>query len=195
MIIFFKKNHTLSIRPVSAIIRTFASKNMADNYLENKMEEHRRGLSRPATKSPTRRAGVLAPGLHLLFPPLWIVLTADTAEDAAPYLTAMRSAGINVALCCSDGGKATSALAQKMGARLYPASCETEHIISELAANGHTPSWTVCLRTTLSNSRTISPAETSKGIPAQILARELLFMLHPEHESLLEAQNLFDIRR
>jgi len=109
MIIFFKKNHTLSIKPVSAIIRTFASKNMADNYLENKMEEHRRGLSRPATKSPTRRAGVLAPGLHLLFPPMWIVLTADTAEDAAPYLAAMRSAGINVALCCSDGGKATSA--------------------------------------------------------------------------------------
>lgn len=194
MIIFFKKNRTSSIRSLSAIIRIFASKNMADNYLENKMEEHRRGQTRPSAKSAVRRAGVLSPGLHLTFPPMWAAIIADTAAEAQPYVSTLRNAGISVALCCRNGGKEASVLAQRLGARLYPDSSETENILADLSANGHTPSWAINLRATPCSYRSISPTETSRDIPADILARELLFMLHPEHENLLKAQSLFDIQ-
>lgn len=166
---------------------------MADNYLENKMEEHRRSLHRPAVKSGARRAGVLTPGLHLNFPPLWVTLLADTATEAAPFVSAMREAGISVALCCRNGGKNASVLAQKFGVRHYPDNCGTEQLITDLARNGNTPLWILNLRTGASVPHSISLTPAATDIEPAILAREFLFLIHPEHKTLLEAQSLFAV--
>lgn len=170
-------------------------KNMADNYLENKMEEYRHGLRRPAVKSAARRAGVLAPGLHIQFPPVWIVILADTATEAAPFLSAMREAGLSVALCCRNGGKDASALAQRLGARLYRDTCATNHILADLAKNGNDPLWILKLRPDTHCRRSIVPAPATAGLPPAVIARELLFLIHPEHEALLDAQTLFTVCR
>lgn len=168
---------------------------MADNYLENKMEEYRHGQQRPTVKSAVRRAGVLAPGLHLNFPPLWIVLLAGTATEATPFLSAMREAGLSVALCCRNGGKNASVLAQKFGARLYPDSSSPDQILADLVKNGNDPLWILNLRHDTHCRRSISPTQAAADIPAAVVAREFLFLIHPEHEALLEAQTLFTVCR
>ena len=170
-------------------------KNMADNYLENKMEEYRHGLRKPAVKSAARRAGVLSPGLHIQFPPVWIVLLADTATEAAPFLSVMREAGLSVALCCRNGGKDATALAQRLGARLYPDTCATDHILADLAKNGNDPLWILKLRPDTHCRRSISPTPAAADISPTVLAREFLFLIHPEHDALLNAQSMFDVSR
>lgn len=166
---------------------------MADNYLENKMEEHRRSQARPAAKSAVRRAGVLAPGLHLYYPPMWILLLSRTAAEAAPYAEALRGAGLSVALCCREGGREAAVLAQKYGARLYPDTCDTGRMLADLEKNGNRPSRIIDLGTDC-GCAAICPSAAAEATPSAILARELLFLLHPEHEKLLESQTLFDLR-
>lgn len=165
---------------------------MADNYLENKMEEHRHSSGRQAVKRVFRRAGVLSPGLHLEYPPMWVAILADTAPAAEPYVATLRGAGISVALCCCNGGREASVLAQKFGARLYPDSCETDSLISDLAKNGNNPTWIIDLCNNCGH-KSISLSSNAEPIPAAILARELLFLIHPEHEKLLKSQTLFNI--
>jgi len=167
---------------------------MADNYLENKMEEHRRGTIRPAVKSASKRAGVLAPGLHLQYPPMWIAILAYTAAEVEPFVTVLRSAGISVALCCREGGREAVTLAQKFGARLYPDRCPIESLLADLAKNGSNPYIIVNLRSDSNIPGAIFVPALSSDIPASVLARELLFLIHPTHENLLKAQTLFEIQ-
>lgn len=94
---------------------------MADNYLEKKMEEHRRG---GIVKSNARR---LTPGgdrpgtVSFRIEPLRIFVTDGSFDYAPAIICRFRDAGCKVAFFSADE-KNGRELAQKSGARFYPAS-------------------------------------------------------------------------
>ena len=94
---------------------------MADNYLEKKMDEHRRG----AAVSPVRRRLSLTgerPGsVSLKIEPLRVLVSDVADEYAAAVVRKLRDAGCRVAFVSSDD-KAGRALAQSTGSRYYPSS-------------------------------------------------------------------------
>lgn len=93
---------------------------MADNYLEKKMEEHRRGSFKPqrrTTPSGTPPGKVLMP-----FDLQRAVLTADGTEVPpvlSAFAKALRCTGCRVALCC-EATKAATAFARQNSLLLVP---------------------------------------------------------------------------
>lgn len=166
---------------------------MADNYLERKMEEHRSGKATSHTTTPLRSSS-LQPGLHLLYPAMKIAVFAYSAPQAQPYVEALRAAGLNVALCCSAGGKEATALAQKTGARLYPDSCTYERLLADFSRIGAAPEYIIDLcNCAPSDSRRIRLSGHADKTAPEVLARELLFLIHPDHKQLLSLQSLFTV--
>lgn len=94
---------------------------MADNYLEKKMEEHRRAA---VAKSATRRiapTGERAGTISFKIDPLRVLVTDGMSGHSAAVISRLREAGCKVAFAGTDD-KGGRALAQKSGARFYPAS-------------------------------------------------------------------------
>ncbi|MDE5594200.1 MAG: hypothetical protein K2I89_01325 [Muribaculaceae bacterium] len=94
---------------------------MADNYLEKKMEEHRRG---GIAKSNARRltpSGDRLGTVSFRIEPLRIFVTDGSSDYATVIICRLRAAGCNVAFFSADE-KNGRELAQKSGARFYPAS-------------------------------------------------------------------------
>ncbi len=93
---------------------------MADNYLENKMEEHRRGGTarhyRPQLTPTGNRPGVLS----VKFPPRRVFVSGGASGIGKAIVKAFVNAGCRVAFCDIDikNGNKT---AQATGARFYPA--------------------------------------------------------------------------
>ena len=98
---------------------------MADNYLENKMDEYRRGLlSAPSRRKTTPSGYARGCASFLPFPPgLRVFVLADMpGEDE---LKAMVDAGCRVAFTGIDKTEGTR-LAQKCGAQYHPISPNDE---------------------------------------------------------------------
>ncbi len=165
---------------------------MADNYLERKMEEHLSGGT-TVRRSESIRSGVLQPGLHLAFPKMWLIVFADTADDAEPYVAELRSAGINVALSFVSGGTKAAKLSQKYGARLYPDKCEVDRMAADLAHNRVRAEYILDLRAEdILCGTAVRLSEQAKNLPPETVARAFLFYIHPLNTSLQAHQNLFD---
>lgn len=91
---------------------------MADNYLEKKMEEYRRGAVVKAARklSPTgERRGMIS----LKIDELRVFVTDASTDNSAAIVRRLREAGCKVAFVCGDD-KAGRNLAQASGARHYP---------------------------------------------------------------------------
>lgn len=94
---------------------------MADNYLEKKMEEHRRGALSRTNVRRMPLSGEQPGTVRMKIDTLRVIVT-DGAGDYAPAIIGrLRGAGCRVAFR-SDDEKGGRALAQKSGARFYPAS-------------------------------------------------------------------------
>ncbi|MCM1066499.1 MAG: hypothetical protein NC418_02875 [Muribaculaceae bacterium] len=104
---------------------------MADNYLEKKMEEHRRGASLPARHTPTFiPAGAVCFRLGEMRV-LVVRLDADPAAGSA-IVRAFRRAACKVAFVWDDR-TCGSRLAQESGSRHYPfGSDSAERAIADL---------------------------------------------------------------
>lgn len=92
--------------------------NMADNYLERKMEEHRAGhgqVYRPKLTPSGKRQGELT----FKFPPRRVLVTGGASGIGRAIVKAFCDAGCKVAFCDSDTAAGTST-AQALGARFYP---------------------------------------------------------------------------
>lgn len=93
---------------------------MADNYLENKMEEHRRGADITYRRRLSPTGG--RPGeVCLKIAPLRVLVTDGGTEAGAAIVRRLRSAGCRVAFAASDG-RAGTRLAQESGSRFCPSS-------------------------------------------------------------------------
>ena len=94
---------------------------MADNYLEKRMEEHRRSASvKPAVIRRTPigdRIGTVS----FKIDPLRVLVTDGESDHASAIICRLREAGCKVAFVSADD-KGGRALAQKSGARFYPCS-------------------------------------------------------------------------
>ena len=182
----------------SGIITNFVSSIalilMADNYLEKRMEEHRAGRDRVAVRSTASRAGCLQPGIHLQYPPMRVVVFAANAAEASPFVETLRGAGLSVALCCTYGGKAAVEMSQRHGARLYPDGSAPEGVVADFCRIGNLPMWVVdlCGAVEVGKSRILLSEQAKTEAPG-VLARMLLFMIHPEHGSLLANQSIFEV--
>lgn len=99
---------------------------MADNYLENKMEEYRSG------KLSGRHRKLSSPQIRHSpsYPELKVFVAAEKADLRKAIVTEFRNAGCKVAFCDTDL-KASAAFAQHNGSRFYPASDE------EMSNPGH----------------------------------------------------------
>jgi len=166
---------------------------MADNYLERKMDDYRNGRMKSAARGgAAARAGTLTPGLHISFPPMKVAVFASDAVQAQPFVAALRGAGITVALCCRDGGRQAVVLSQQFGLRLYPDGCASDRLLADFSRIGGAPTHVVDLCGVVTGRRLVPSPAAAKTDPA-VLARELLFIIHPEHEALLTNQTLFEL--
>ena len=94
---------------------------MADNYLEKKMEEHRRGT---AVKPPRRRLSPIGerPGMvSFKIEQLRVFVTVASTEYGAAIVRRLSEAGCKVAFTSEDD-KTGRELAQTSGARHYPST-------------------------------------------------------------------------
>lgn len=94
---------------------------MADNYLEKKMEEYRSGA---LSRTNVRRkpiSGEQSGSVRMKIDMLRVIVTDGAGEYAPAIIGRLREAGCKVAFR-SDDEKGGRALAQKSGARFYPAS-------------------------------------------------------------------------
>lgn len=91
---------------------------MADNYLENKMEEHRRVAAAPKRHLSTT-AGVRPGEVCLKIAPLRVLVTDGEAEASVAIVRRLRSAGCRVAFVTEDANKGRR-LSQETGSRYYP---------------------------------------------------------------------------
>lgn len=166
---------------------------MADNYLESRMEAYRAGKLSARRQSSVRRAGTLSPGLHLTYPAMVILLLADDAANAEPYLEVFRHAGLSVCLQCRQGGAEAVGLAQRYGARLYPEDAEVPHMLDDICRTYKKEVSHIVCPGSFKTDGAISPAEAAKNTEPRSLARQLLFLLHPYNEILLHNQSLFHV--
>lgn len=93
---------------------------MADNYLEKKMEEHRRGTVRTVARSLSpvgERRGTVS----FKIDDLRVLVTDGDSDCGAATVRRLREAGCKVAFVAADNRTGRN-LAQAVGARHYPAS-------------------------------------------------------------------------
>ena len=118
---------------------------MADNYLENRMEEYRSGrLASRSRSTQAMRAPRRADTLTLRYDPMTALILADALTPVvAETVAAFTAVGCRVAFTCADV-KEGNALAQRSGARYYPATFTPGAIADDIAARwGGRPDVTV----------------------------------------------------
>ncbi|MDE6310589.1 MAG: hypothetical protein K2L96_02075 [Muribaculaceae bacterium] len=103
---------------------------MADNYLENKMDEYRRGLlSAPARRKTTPSGHARGCACFLPFPPgLRVFVLTDRPDETE--LRALVDTGCRVAFTGRDKAEGTR-LAQSCGAQYHPISAYDERAVKQ----------------------------------------------------------------
>lgn len=100
---------------------------MADNYLENKMEEYRSG------KLTARRVIASSPrpknAFPLTFPPLRVLVTGGACGIGRSIVEIFRTIGSQVAFCDIKKAEGTE-VAQRTGARFYPLDVTDENSLT-----------------------------------------------------------------
>lgn len=159
---------------------------MADNYLENRMEEYRSG--RLASKSRTTTA-MRSPKRHdtltLHYPPMTVaVIAAELSPVISETIQAFTGVGCRVAFTAANN-KEGNALAQRSGARFYPSTFTHDAIIADLTARwGAEPDLSVIFTVTTCHGthRSINAVKwLTAPVAADITARHILYLAHPDN--------------
>lgn len=108
---------------------------MADNYLENKMDEYRRGAAAKTVKRHLSPSGTRPGTVSLKIEPLRVLVTDVSDDYGAAIVRQLRDAGCRVAFVCGDD-KSGRALSQSTGSRYYPASLGGSTVADLTAAWG-----------------------------------------------------------
>lgn len=100
---------------------------MADNYLENKMEEYRAGKLAPR-RTVVKSSGPKNP-FPLSFPPLRVFVTGGASGIGQSIVKLFREVDAHVAFCDINKEKGTY-VAQRTGARFYPVDVTDEDCLT-----------------------------------------------------------------
>ena len=159
---------------------------MADNYLERRMDDYRSGRLAPKTRKAAG-SSVPADALVLRYPAARVLLRADRLTPGLEALVrALRGVGMRTAVWCDADA---SRLCMREGARCYPPSMTEERVLADLDAHwgglDHAIVTGEC-RLSAGHLRVDFPG----GIDEAVVARGVLFLLHPDNAPLLRAQIL-----
>lgn len=159
---------------------------MADNYLERRMDDYRSGRLAQKSRKPSATS-LPADAMVLRYPALRILLRDDALTPGLVSLVkALRRVGLRVAVWC---GEDASALCMREGARCYPSRMEAHRVLADLDAR-----WGGVDRAVVLGDATLPGASLRarfpEGADSDLLARAILFVLHPDNSPLLEAQIL-----
>lgn len=163
---------------------------MADNYLENRMEEYRSGrLASRSRTTPSMRAPKHDNALVLRYPPMCIAVISDSPTTLAEAVVrAFTSVGCKVAFSANDI-KWGNQLAQRSGARFYPATVSTEDMIADTVSRWDKIDRIITLAQVVTDSYPCpvinATCYASSSIDPTVLARYILFLSHPDNTPLL----------
>ncbi len=109
---------------------------MADNYLEKRMEEYRSGrLAVRSRTSSSMRAPRRNDSLTLRYEPMTVAVIADVMHPVvAETIGAFTAVGCRVAFMAADVREG-NAVAQRTGARYYPAALGLEGMLADMTAH------------------------------------------------------------
>ena len=165
---------------------------MADNYLEKRMEEYRSGrLAVRSRTSSSMRAPRRNDSLTLRYEPMTVAVIADVMRPVvAETIGAFTAVGCRVAFMAADVREG-NAVAQRTGARDYPAALGLEGMLADMTAHwGCPPEVAVTFMPSLSPrgvaSRVIEAYRWLTDSPdPSVLARHILYLAHPDNAFLL----------
>lgn len=160
---------------------------MADNYLEKRMDDYRSGRLTTKARTVIKTTPRLAPNQLLLeYPELKIAVSPALAPELIKEIVRQfRTVGAKVAFSLPDAKEGTD-LAQRHGARFYPASKfpQISQIISDLNrqwggvdVNIVTPEDKLF---TVGEAKTITVDKKITTHPIEKLTRSLLIQSHPD---------------
>ena len=175
---------------------------MADNYLENRMEAYRSGrLATHNRTSASMRAPRRSNQLTITYPPMTVLIVADESGGlVADTLSAFTSTGCRVAFTSPDI-KVSTSLAQRTGARYYPAGMTFDSIMNDIMGHWGVPDVILLFdpdsdsigklseSVRMINARRI--CENNRGTATAVLARHLLYLSHPDNAFLLDSSGDF----
>ncbi|MCM1051417.1 MAG: hypothetical protein NC349_05595 [Paenibacillus sp.] len=175
---------------------------MADNYLEKRMEEYRSGrLASTSRSTPSMRSPRKNNQLSLSYDPMVVVIIGITpGEELAETIMAFTSVGCRVAFT-SGNPKASTALAQRSGARYYPEGYAWDAMLADITSRWGEPaifiaftsdaddgtSVAVSCRSLPPSTRIINASALTGRAPARVIARHLLYLAHPSNAFLLDS--------
>lgn len=164
---------------------------MADNYLENRMEEYRSGRLASKSRTTTAMRSPKRPDtLTLHYPPMTVaVIAAELTPVVAETIRAFTGVGCRVAFTVTDS-KEGNTLAQQSGARFYPSTFTHDAIIADLTARwGSEPDLSVTFTgaTCSGTHRSIDATGwLTSPAPAGITARHIIYLAHPDNAFLTD---------
>lgn len=162
---------------------------MADNYLERKMDDYRAGrlAQRPASSPRPRTSNDL---LTLRYPRLRVLLwSLHVTPRLEALVKALRSVDMRVAVY--TGSAPATSLCNRHGARCYPPSITIDSVVRDIKA--HWGAIDTCI--VIDHGVGPLPAATLRadfpqGADPAVIARAILFMLHPDNATLLPLQHI-----
>lgn len=157
---------------------------MADNYLERRMDDYRSGR---LSVKPTPRTMLPKDALVVRYPAFAVLVIAGGSEYDEIVVEQLCRVGLKVSFTHPDH-KAGTALAQRVGARLYPATMEMDKILADMDVR-RTPASLVLVaegcEVPACGPLLAFHYSPVPEIEKQMSARLLLFALHPDCRPLL----------
>lgn len=168
---------------------------MADNYLERRMDDYRSGrLASRSHSTPSMRAVKRPDTLTLTYPPLRVaVFAAGLTPVAGETVKALASAGCTIDFTSADT-KASTELAQRTGARFYPAATVSpDSMIEDIIARRDGIDVAVVFGGMAGKSSPLPAARVidadalpvSQEAAPETVARFILYLVHPDNAGLL----------
>lgn len=170
---------------------------MADNYLENRMEEYRSGrLARHSRSTASMRSPRKDNQLVISYPSMTVLIISDVIDGfVSETVAAFCRVGCRVALL-TDDYKVGKEVAQSTGARYYPSSYSIRSAIEDIYSHWGVEPEVVVDFCGVKESQSISLAFHRKidGLywrnrvqSPSLGARHILYLSHPDNAFLLES--------
>lgn len=169
---------------------------MADNYLENRMEEYRSGrLASRSRTSVSMRAPRKNNQLTLTYPPMSVIVFALELDDfVAATVAALAGVGCKVAFTAQDA-KESNLLAQRTGSRYYPGDKTVDYIIDDVTKRWTAPDVVVSFVPLMDLSGKLPVSTRIIDVPSlginddttapEAVARHVLYLSHPDNAFLI----------
>lgn len=170
---------------------------MADNFLENRMDEYRSGrLARKSRTTTAMRSPHRPDSLVIRFDGMAVLILAGEIDElVSATVRKFADVGCRVAFTADDRAGGNS-LSQATGARYYPAQYGYEMMVSDMRERWRSDvdvvvdfvgSQNIHRSQSGGNPRVIEARKWSgKGVMPEIIARHLVYLSHPDHAFLLD---------